>query len=109
MSTLEDLNLPQPNPPFVVYVLRLFHSRSDSSTVSIVDSRLTRSPIGPLLVNCVVKLDIPANRLFAGLGVRRQDFQNLPPLIFLRFGVVNHRVCVRDHLRPRSDNPDSEP
>jgi len=59
---------------------------------------LTRSPIGLLLVNLVMNLDIPANRVFGDPGIGRQDFQNLSPLIFFRVGVVNHRVCVRDNL-----------
>jgi len=58
----------------------------------------------------VMKPDIPANRLLAGLEVRLQDFQNLSPLIFLRVGSVNHRICVRDHfdhvLTIRTANPD---
>src|SRR5215831_6423537 len=57
-----------------------------------------------------MKPDVPANRLFAGPWVRRQDFQNLSPLILLRVGSVNHRICVRDHLdhvlTTRTANPD---
>jgi len=45
-----------------------------------------------------------------GLGVRRQDFQNFSPLVFLRVGVVNQRICVGDHLdhvlTTRTANPD---
>ncbi len=59
---------------------------------------LAGSPIGFLLINFVMKPDVPANRLFAGLGVRWQDFQNLSPLISLRVGVVNQRICVGDNL-----------
>lgn len=45
-----------------------------------------------------MKPDIPANRVFRDPGVGRQDFQNLPPLIFVRVSFVNHRICVGDNL-----------
>ena len=58
-----------------------------------------------------MKPDIPANRVFRDPGIGRQDFQNLSPPISLGIGVVNHRVCIRDHLdhvlTTRTANPDS--
>lgn len=73
---------------------------------------LAGSPIGFLPINLVMKPDIPANRLFAGLGVRRQDFQNLSPLIFVRVTAVNQRIRKHHNLHdvsaawaPNADPP----
>jgi hypothetical protein len=53
-----------------------------------------------------------SGEVFGDPGIWRQDFQNFSPLIFLRVGVVNHRICVGDHLdcvlTTRTTNPDLE-
>ena len=66
--------------------------------VATTDSRPSRVANWTSSDKFQVKLDIPPNRFFAGLGVRRQDFQNFSPLVFVRVGVVNQRICVGDKL-----------